>query len=103
MSYFTEKAKDDIRCKWKRRSLIGARIHMGINHIPFTWIVSTEYTFDNGWETSVYLGDENGNMLNCVLEYDNDAYDTFEQADAGHDRMVAKWIEKANKDDEYRR
>lgn len=55
----------------------------------YVWI-DTNDTLDYGWETMVFKCDENGKVTSWV-ELDVDRYDDYEEAKAGHERMVSEW------------
>lgn len=55
----------------------------------YVWI-DTCHTLDHGWETMVFISDENGNVLNW-FDLDSDIYATKSQASEGHEEMVEKW------------
>ena len=52
--------------------------------------VSTVDTLDSGLETMVFMCNSVGDVLDWG-ELDCESYDTFEEAEAGHKMMLAKW------------
>jgi hypothetical protein len=52
--------------------------------------VSTNNTFDNGWETMVFECDDKGKPTNWT-ELDCDRYSDESEARNGHKLIVAKW------------
>ena len=97
MKRYEEQKANDFRCNWSRRDYIEDKISIdkvdGWKKIPTTWIVDTQFTMDHGWETMVFVGDCEGNIIS-YSDYDCNNYDTFEEANAGHEAMLVKWRNK---------
>ena len=55
----------------------------------FVWIDSRE-TFESGYETMVFPCDSNGNVESWK-DLDCERYSSYEEMEAGHTEMVAKW------------
>lgn len=53
--------------------------------------IDTRYTFDCGWETMVFRCNKNGEVIDWI-DLDVDRYNSREEADRGHYRMVMKWV-----------
>lgn len=57
------------------------------------YFISTNDTWDQGWETMVFAVDSNGDI--DYTELDVDHYNDQKEAYAGHEQMIKKWEAKS--------
>ena len=55
------------------------------------YFVSTNITWDHGWETMVFKYDTNKGCVSDYTELDVDRYNDQAEAYAGHEYMIEKW------------
>jgi len=59
------------------------------------YFVSTNLTWDHGWETMVFKRDPAVGEVSDWTELDVDRYNDQNEAYTGHEAMIQKWEQKA--------